>query len=513
MKSIRSLLKICMLSIVPSCASAQSFVDYEATVFGQGSTGDFAPYFIGSLNGGRSARSSSALLDLKASVPFDLSKRFSWGAGAEILTGYSASATYDRWNETDHSWTTATNRPAPIWIQQLYAEIKYRSVFLRVGQKEHHSAILDEKVSSGDLTRSSNARPIPGAEIGFIDFQNIPFTNGWVQIDGVIEYGRFTDDGFTHDQFNYYNYILTSDLWYTYKRCYFRTKPSQRFSVTLGMQTAGQFGGSTWRYNNGKIISSEIRGFHLKDVFRMFFPIQGDTKDGFYEGNSLGSWDFKARYLLKSGHEISFAFQWPWEDGSGIGRRNGWDGLWGLYYKAPGKGLITAAAIEYLDFTDQCGPIHWAPVDFPGTTNTSHATGGDDYYNNETYCRYANYGLGIGSPFPVAPLYNLNGFPAFAHNRARGIHVAVEGSFASGWDYSLKYSWQEAWGSGRVPQNYALIDNSAMATIKWNASALVDGLSVNARIAFDTGKLRGNNFGTLVGITYSGNLSFKKSSK
>ena len=36
---------------------------------------------------------------------------------------------------------------------------------------------------------------IPGVEAGFLGFQNIPFTNGWVQIGGAISYGRFTDDG------------------------------------------------------------------------------------------------------------------------------------------------------------------------------------------------------------------------------------------------------------------------------------------------------------------------------
>lgn len=507
---MKRLSAILLSAIAVAAMSAQSTVDYAATVMGQTSTGDFAPYFIGSLNGGRTARKSSGLLDLEASIDFDLSKRFSWGAGVEILTGYQSGARYDRWNSDQQSWSTVVNKPSAIWVQQLYGEVKFRGVFLRVGQKSQSSELLDESLSSGDLVRSCNARPIPGAEIGFVDFQDIPFTNGWVQIQGMIEYGRMTDDGFTHDQFNYFNSVLTSDLWYTYKRCYFRTNPFQPFSVTLGMQAAGNFAGSTRKYAQGVMYSQEDRGFRIKDVFRMFFPIQGDTSDGYYEGSSLGSWDFKARYRFNNGHELAFAFEWPWEDGSGIGRRNGWDGLWGLYYNAPKRGFVDGVAIEYLDFTNQSGPIHWAPGDFPGSSNTAEATGGDDYYNNEAYGAYANYGMSIGTPFIISPLYNTTGYPMMAHNRARGIHVAVAGSIGLEVRYKVKYSWQEAWGTGRIPASYAKVSNCMMIQASWNAARVLDGLSIDGRLALDTGSLRGNNFGVLVGVTYSGDFSLKK---
>ncbi len=349
------------------------------------------------------------------------------------------------------------------------------------------------------MTRSSNARGIPGVEVGFIDFQDIPFTNGWVQIQGVIEYGHYMDDGFKHDQFNYWDYAVTSDLNHTYKRCYFRTNPDQPLSITVGMQTAGQFGGSWQRYANGELTREENRGFKFEDIYKMFFPIQGSSSDGYYEGNSLGSWDFKARYLLDSGSELSFVFQWPWEDGSGIGKANGWDGLWGLYYHSNKRSLVSGAAIEYLDFRNQSGPIHWSPDDRPGTTITGNATGGDDYYNNEYYASYSNYGLSIGSPFLISPLYNLDGFSGFAHNRARGVHAAVNGCIGDNWDYSVKYSWQQAWGRGRVPQTHCKVGNSVLVAATWSARTLATGLKFYAKMAYDGGSLRDDNFGFLVG--------------
>lgn len=491
-------------------AFAQDSLLYSAAALGNVSSGPFAPYFIGSLNEGKIVRKASALADLSVKVNLDHNKRFSWGAGAELVAGYSSGNKYDRWNEESKEWTTSENQPAPVWIQQLYGEVKYRGVFLRVGQKSHHSSLLDERLSSGDLTRSSNARGIPGAEIGFIDFQNIPFTNGWVQIDGVVEYGKFTDNEYAKKQYNYYNWLLATGVYYTYKRCYFRTKPSMPFSVTIGMQTGGQFGGYTAYYRNGVLYKEDKRGFRLVDVFKMFLPIEGNG-NAFYEGNTLGSWDLKARYRLRNGDEISAVFQGPWEDGSGIGRMNGADGLWGLYYNSKSRGYITGAAFEYLDFRNQSGPLHWAHQDHPGTTLDSHTSGGDNYYNNDTYTAYTNYGMAIATPFLVSPIYNLNGYPSFLHNRARGVHLALTGCVDHiGLDYALKYSWQQAWGMGRMHQSYCLIDNSMLFDVNWNASNILDGFSVKAQVAFDAGRLRGNNFGFMVGIRYAGAFKFRK---
>ena len=90
------------------------------------------------------------------------------------------------------------------------------------------------------------------------------------------------------------------------------------------------------------------------------------TRSFFVRSSTLGSWDVKVRYRLGGGHELSFVFMGPWEDGSGIGRDNGADGLWGLYYHNSGeRPLLAAAGVEYLDFRNtssdktRCHEILW----------------------------------------------------------------------------------------------------------------------------------------------------------
>lgn len=476
-------------------------VSLSADAFAVASTGDFAPYMIGSWNHGKTVSKNSALLEVKALKPMNLNKRFSWGAGADFVTGYSSKNDYARYNASTSSWGVNSQGPAAIWLQQLYGEIKYRGVFLTVGMKEHSSALLDSRLSSGNFVESGNARPIPEVRAGFVDFQNIPFTRGWVQIQGEISYGVMPDDNYMLDHFNDYSYHINTDALYSYKHCYFRTMPSQPFSVTVGMQVGGFFGGKSTVYRNGEIIDRKEFSKSAKTFFKMLLPTEGNGND-YYEGSSLGCWDFKARYRLQSGAEVSAYFQWPFEDGSGIGKLNGFDGVWGLELRLPSSSWLKAIVAEYVDFTNQSGPLHWSPDDRPGTTITSHATGFDNYYNNASYNSYANFGMAIGTPFLLSPVYNLDGYPGFACTRTRGFHLGGEGSVSTVVDWRLLVSYQHGLGGYDVPYYPARDCTSAMAEISYDADALLHGLAFNGKMAFDAGKLRGNNFGVMIGVGY-----------
>lgn len=498
-----------VLATAALCGHAEEPLEYRASVIVNASTGRFAPYMIGSWNRGRITNAKGLWHNGEATKKLDLSRRFSWGAGVEYIVGYGNAAAYDRWDNSAKAWTHNYVRQAPARLQQLYGEVKFRGVYLTAGMKNTHSGIVDDRLSSGDLVRSNNAAPIPGVSAGFVDFQDIPFTNGWVQIDGEIMYGKFFDNSYTKNTYNYYDNLIATGLWYTYKRCYFRTKPSERLSVTVGMQTAGEFAGTTTYYSKGEVYRHDDRGFHLRDLWDMFFPNEG-SGEGYYKGNSLGSWDLKARYSLKNGSEITAYFEWPWEDGSGIGRRNGWDGVWGLQYNFAKESPVSAVLFEYIDFTNQGGPVHYSHTDAPGTNLNGHATGGDNYYNNDFYGPYANYGLGIGSAFPVAPLYNQDGSVMFLRNRCRGFHAAVCGELPGRWTYRALVSYQKAGGSGRRPAMERLQSTSAMVEASWRPLFKMQNLLLKAQVAFDAGKLRGNNFGAMASVSWTGSLNFLK---
>ena len=127
----------------------------------------------------------NALLRVSAWKPISTATRFSWGFGVDVLSGYSSTVDYLEGNPANPTGVSTVKLDS-LWVQQLYAEVKYRGVFLTAGLKQQKSKMLNNRLSSGDWVESGNARPIPEVRVGFIDFQNIPFTKGWMQICGLM---------------------------------------------------------------------------------------------------------------------------------------------------------------------------------------------------------------------------------------------------------------------------------------------------------------------------------------
>lgn len=512
-KRFKNILRGCVLSLpLAACccpaASAGETVEYQAEAIFNAGSGSFAPYYIASNRHGLLTQSSDALLRLEAARGLDLSRRFSYAYGAEVLTGYADKVDYQRYNPASSSFYSHAEGPSAISLRQLYGEVKYRGVFLTVGMKQHESALLNFSLSSGDIVESGNARPVPEVRVGFVDFQDIPFTDGWVQIQGEIAYGKFADNDWLKDHYNYYDWHINLGSLYHYKRCYFRTNPKQPVSVTVGMQTAGQFGGTSHVYVNG-VETKQYKGrTSFKDFINMFIPRQ-QSGSRFYDGNSLGSWDVMARYRFNNGAQLKAYLQKPWEDGSGIGWMNGFDGLWGVeYVAAESDAIVNGAVVEYIDFTNQSGPIHWSPGDSPGTTITSNATGADAYYNNFQYNSYMNYGMSLGTPFLPSPIYNKDGYPAFVDSRVRGFHAGVTGRIGNV-DYRLLGGYRKGWGDGKAPTATTRHDTSMMVEGAYTLPSL-PAMRVKAQVGFDSGNMFGDNFGACVTIAYRGSLNFGK---
>lgn len=495
-----------VLSVSSLNMMADMPIHYEASATAGMGSGTFAPYYISSLDHGRFTQSRNVQFEASAWKAMDYAKRFSYGFGADVIGGYASSTAYERYSAETESWFCHNERPSAIWLQQLYGEMKFRGVFAELGLKEQSSALLNQRLSSGDLIESGNSRPMFQARAGFWDFQDIPFTKGWLQISGEAAFGYMADDGWWKDHYNYYDDHITSGQLYNYKRAYFRTKPSKPFSVTFGMQAAAVFGGMTRWYTNGKLTKTQDHPKSLKYFLKMLFPME-DGGEGFYSGNHLGTWDIRARYRLKNGDELYAYTSWLWDDGSGIGKLNGFDGLWGVEYKASRSGYVTGAVLEYFDFTNQSGPIHFNPGDNDGCTVPGHVSGADDYYNNATYNSYAYFGMSLGTPVMMSPIFNRDGDIRFMTNAVRGFHIGFEGNITPSLDYRVKGGYRKAWGSSKIMLPKPIHLTAVMVEASWRPEA-VKGMTVNARMELDRGSMPGNAFGVMVGVRYDGLLNF-----
>ena len=504
--SLSKSLAISSALLLCSVAPASAFeLNWKASTTANVGTGPFAPSLIMANRAGTVTQSKGVSERVSIYAPLEPEKRFSYSFCADGFVQATSAVDYARWNESAGKWEQIGRRPAALTLQQLYGEIKYRSLFLMIGMKENDRTFLNNPLSSGDVTVSNNARPIPQGRVGFYDFVNIPLTQGWVQIIGDIAYGKFTDSKWNTDHYNFYDSFITTDVWFHYKRLYLRSNPKQRFSATVGMQHASQFGGYYRRYHDGKCVYTFRDKVNFKAFIDVFVQSQynnsGMANDALnFRGNHVGSWDVNFRYRLKNNDEISFYVMKPWEDGTGIGWQNGFDGVWGLAYKSANQKWIKGAVIEYIDFTNQAGPFLFEPTE----SIPYNPTGGDNYYNNAMYNSWTNYGMGIGSPALKSTIYNQDGYLTYADNAVRGFHLGVEGE-AAGIDWRMLLSWKQSKGAFYFPRAKKLQSTSMMIGAGYTLPK-VSGLRFTAQLGFDAGSLYPGCFGALVGVTYTGNI-------
>lgn len=479
----------------------------------------FAPYYFHANRHGKLTQSKNVQIDILAEDSLSMDKKFDFAWGVEALAGYANKADYHKWDASIGEWITNPQGPAAIWIQQLYGEIKWRCLFLRLGLKDINSVFVDQELSSGDLLWSGNSRSIPEARISFVDFQDIPFTKKWLQFDICLSYGKFIDTSWINNHFDYYTGKRNPGGWWTYKRASLRTNPEKPFSFQAGIQMSGIFGGYTYYYADGNLKETINNYSGFQDFFKILFPFWSDEREGYRVGDTKGTWDFKATYRFKNGETLRAYVQWPWEDSSGIARKNGFDGLWGLEFKFNRPWWISGIVAEYLDLTHMSGPLGYDPgyhnTDQNGATLPTKLGGRDGYYNNTYYRAYVNYGLNMGTPMVQGMLFDternpyVQGSGTLPYFRVRGFHLAVKGNIGPSCEYILKYNHRKAWGdTNQLTLIHPVEADSFMAGATYLLPR-IQGLSVSGAIGFDRGNIPSNSVGGMLTITYERPIIFK----
>ena len=149
-------------------------------------------------------------------------------------------------------------------VQQAYVDIRYKWFGFFAGSREQNSPLLNQELSSGGMTWSGNARPIPQVQIGIPEYVQLLPRLG---LKGEISYGWFTDNKYQREQVGE-KYWYTKSIKYHHKEGFLRIGiPKGKWQLELGMTLDTQFGGY-------KIGGSELGdlGNGWKDYVRVFFP-------------------------------------------------------------------------------------------------------------------------------------------------------------------------------------------------------------------------------------------------
>ena len=346
-----------------------------------------------------------------------------------------------------------------IFIQQAYIDVRYKWLGLFAGSREKGAPLLNNALSSGDMTWSGNARPIPQIMVGIPEYLYILPR---LAIKGEISYGWFTDNKYQERKVGA-GYWYTKDIKYHHKEGFVRVGvPNGKWQFDIGMTLDTQFGG----HMIGADGSTTDLGNTLKDYFRVFIPGAGGedkpmNDSQFYQGNFLGSEQIRLTHRADK-FSISAYLCNHFDDFSAMGKQNGWDGLWGLEMSFNNFNPINAVVLEFLQTTNMSGPLHGLHEPEEGPV---HKTGGsDNYYNNGLYPGWAHWGMMIANPLIASPIYNEDGNMTFKYNRVKALHVGWGGQISPEWSYIAKMSHNRTWGTPGAPTLDIMENFSAYAS-------------------------------------------------
>ncbi|BES60463.1 capsule assembly Wzi family protein [Dysgonomonas capnocytophagoides] len=464
--------------VVLDCYMNPNRISINIETLGTFTDGDFAPFWLSNNKFGLgSAENSNQYLRINS-----FGNHYFYVGGSPLNVTMGADILVSHNMQSDFNF------------HQLYADLKYRNAVLSVGAKERYSLFKNKLLSSGGMTLSNNARPIPQVEVSIPDFVTVPYTKRYLQFIGGLSYGWFGDDKFKKRN--------AADGYYAEKVLYhrkygflkFEKVPAWSFIVGAEMDTqwGGRFyhAGEYWDKGSAK----------LSDFFKVLIPMKGGAESNLTDrqnivGNVYGSTHFivehkRKEFSIKAYHEHFF------EDHSGIIFKNIPDGLYGLELNLNKKGWFTSVLFEYLHTKDQSGPFLWdeneeIPV---------QVSGGDNYYNHVDYASLSNYGFVLGNPFLTSPIYNRGQSLTVFNNRLSTFHGGISGYILPSLQYRALVSYSRSWGTDRIPSRNIRNQFSSMLETVYIDPRL-SGWKFSAAFAFDRSGMVGDNTGVQLKIS------------
>lgn len=507
--NLKSLLLTLLLVFLP-LATAAGEEDDAAWRFSVSTTagagiGSHSPFwFTANRHGLVSMEPTSAMIRSTAVRPFAGTRRgFDWECGADVaaLTGMGSDRTGV--------------------LQQLYGGVRWNCWEITVGSKEHASQGKDQRLTSGGMTWSGNARPIPQVRIGISDYVSLPRTNEWLQVKGFLSYGCLTDNHFQREfasQSRYSTY--NQNALFNEKSAFLRIGNGRytRWSLELGLEMDCMFGGELWEHD-ARLSSTDTD--HLLfdqpetagDFVKALVPLNGGDEstlsdqrnaagnhfgsahaslcytfgnwkirgyyEHYFEGRS-GMTPWNGTYDLEGNHHVWIAYPWK-------------DKLAGLEVTFPWNPYLNKLVFEYNTTRDQCGSIHHgASPNIP-----ANIYGFGCYYYNSSYPSWQHHGHTAGSPLLYSPLYSESHILTLKHTRIRAFHLGLEGQPSPTLGWRMLATVNRSWGSyfDPLPNPEQTVSMLVEATY---APRQLEGWTGTAAVACDRSALIGNNAGLQV---------------
>ncbi|MBO4674357.1 MAG: hypothetical protein J5616_08425 [Bacteroidaceae bacterium] len=412
------------------------------------------------------------------------------------------------------------NHTRDLFIQQLYADIRWKRGVLTIGQKQQPMELKNNELSSGSQTYGINAHPFPQLRLALPDYWEIPYTHGWVAFKGHISWG-FQSDNMFQQSFTRRMTPYDQNVLMLTRAGYVRIGKQQKpFNAELGLELASQYGSSHFeRTENGL---EKFR--NARNLTSLWHALIGGGSDGYdgaiknNEGNMLGSWVLRLNYDTKSvryglyadhffeDHSALFHINYDgyaYENGQMVKKKNRWllyplkDIMLGADVHLKHFRWLSDAVVEYLYTRYQSGPVYSDRNPYV----TTQVAGVDNYYNNRFEPGWQHWGQTLGNPLYLSPIYNTDHRLAFQSNRFTAWHIGIAGQPTDNLHYRLRATWEESLGTYDLPYTNPKRTFSIGIEANYRCDALYKGFNIGAAFGLDRGELVGDNTG--------GSITFK----
>lgn len=472
----------------------------EATVDLQ--SGDALPFFMSANHYGiLSPQGSQGYLREKVQYQHQKeNKKFYWEAGLDLIGYLSSHYDYYRRN---------------CYLQQIYAEMGGGQYFLSLGSKERPARFVNQELSSGNMTWSNNARPIPGIHFGTKDFVKMFIVADLLESSFDFFYGKMLDGHYNNNRFDQYVALgeagplrsSVADGAYIHRKSVFLRTPSKYpIYVTGGIEHVAVFGGNV-RCTNG-VWDGDRYIATFDQTCKWGNALMGGDGDPDDALNHLMTID--ARIDLKQERfEIGLYKQHYTDDLNSKSFTNFADGLWGVELRLRRTPWLEYLVVEYIK-TDSQGDNTEAIRKITSGEEPLIDDFASDFYQDQRFGAYAYYGMTCGNPMVKSPIYNADSYPGFLNNNLHGFHVGAKGSINRDLSYVFKCCSIKSDGS---PWTSALEKLAGLPVTTYTDTSFLLELSYNyskwdfvSQISWDKGNLMGDSFGFGLSAKYSGSF-------
>jgi hypothetical protein len=383
-------------------------------------------------------------------------------------------------------------KQSQILLPEAYVKLRYGAFEFYAGRRKEIVGLIDTTLSAGSYIWSGNALPMPKIQISIPNYTSI-IGHGLISIKGAYAHGWFGKQQYTEGYYLHQKWLygkIGRDSW--------------KFNFYGGINHQAQWGGYSETLKDDKYFTTE--GYFSKDIFTYlnvalpFYWKIPPNKYNQYEienrfGNHLGSLDLGLTIRIGT-TELFFSRQVLYEDGQFPEIFLSMDGNYSFSIRIPPK-ECSIISISYLDTRRQAGELSQF-ARFLGKKET-HAGEVQNYFNHGQYIDGWVYNSnGIGTPFIVSNKSLIvenqtKEYDFFSmDNRVQAYYISFAGQIGS-WPYQFQSSFLRSigrYGMIRIPE---LEQYSGLLAVNIPLKKL--NLNSKVELAFDTGKIYGNNSG------------------